>query len=203
MLNNSSPQRSFSPPSDYNVASPSTPNESSPITPLPPQTFSPSKLLNTLKTTSPPLTSPPLAPTQPSKQSSPLSINLEPIELIFSTPPTSPHPYFNSLEDLPPRTTNPPHPQPMFESIERIANQAPPIPNIMDMEPCLLPFPPHHPPLNQPIWSNDIPPPLPQKSFCEHCRHTQVIAHEVCDEMRFIINHILGRLNMLTHQNYP
>ncbi|GJV80175.1 hypothetical protein Tco_1516045 [Tanacetum coccineum] len=111
LSNNSSPLRTFSPPSDYIVAPPSTPIESPPITPLAPQTFSSSELLTTLKTTPPPL-----APTQPSKQSSPLAINLEPLELVFTTPPTSPYSYFDSLEDLPPRSTNPP-PLPSFESI--------------------------------------------------------------------------------------
>nr|GEV15729.1 hypothetical protein [Tanacetum cinerariifolium] len=55
---------------------------------------------------------------QPSKQSSSLAENLDPIELIFFTPPTSPHPFFDSLEDLPSRTTNPPPPQPLFKSIK-------------------------------------------------------------------------------------
>ncbi|GJU28471.1 hypothetical protein Tco_1167092 [Tanacetum coccineum] len=64
--------------------------------------ISPSHLLNTPKTTTPPLTTPPPAPSQPSKQSSPLAKNLDPVELIFSTPPTPPHPFFDSLKDLPP-----------------------------------------------------------------------------------------------------
>ncbi|GJS15186.1 retrovirus-related pol polyprotein from transposon TNT 1-94 [Tanacetum coccineum] len=62
-----------------------------------------SQLLNTPKTTLAPLTSPPLTPSQPSKQSSRLAINLDPVELIFSTPPTSPYLFFDSLEDLPPK----------------------------------------------------------------------------------------------------
>ncbi|GJS66052.1 hypothetical protein Tco_0680616 [Tanacetum coccineum] len=182
MSNNSSPRRSFSPLSDYNAAPLSTPIDFPPITHLPPQTFSPSKLLTTPKTTPPPLTTPPPALTQPSKQSCPLTINLEPIELIFSTPPTSLHPYFNSLEDLPQRTTNP-SPLLTFKSIKRISNQPPPILDITDMEPPPPPFPPHLPPLNQPMWSNDIPPPLPRKTFCEHYQRTQIIAHEVRDKM--------------------
>ncbi|GJZ28711.1 hypothetical protein Tco_0573358 [Tanacetum coccineum] len=113
------------------------------------------------------LTTPPPAPTQVSKQSSPLRINLELVKLIFSTPPTSPHHLFDSLDDLPPRTTNPPPPQPTFESIERIANQPPPFPDIMDMEPPPPPIPPHIPPLSQPLWSNYILPPLPHETFCE------------------------------------
>ncbi|GJS56698.1 hypothetical protein Tco_0651482 [Tanacetum coccineum] len=45
-----------------------------------------SNLLLTPKLTPPLLTSPPPAPTQPSKLPSPLAINLDPIELLFSTP---------------------------------------------------------------------------------------------------------------------
>ncbi|GJT71514.1 hypothetical protein Tco_1030800, partial [Tanacetum coccineum] len=129
-------------------------------TPLASQVFSPSELLTTPNTTPPPLTTPPLAPTQPSKQSSPLTINLDPIELIFSTPLTSPYPFFDSLEDLPPRTTNPPPPsQPTFNSI-------------MDMESPLPPLPPQLPPFSQPMWSIDILPLLTHKTFCEHCQRT-------------------------------
>ncbi|GJU75159.1 retrovirus-related pol polyprotein from transposon TNT 1-94 [Tanacetum coccineum] len=79
-------------------------------------------LLLTPKSTPPPLYSLPLAPTQPSKLTSPLAINLDPIELLFSTPPTSPQAFLNSLEDLPPATTNPPPPRPSFDTIERLAN---------------------------------------------------------------------------------
>nr|GFD17894.1 hypothetical protein [Tanacetum cinerariifolium] len=118
------------------------------------------------------LTTPPLAPTKPSKQSSPLTINLEPIELILLTPPTSPHHLFDSLDDLPPRTTNPPSHKPMFESIERIVNQPPPLLDLIDMEPPLPPLPPHLPPLTQPMRSNDILPPFPHQTFCENCQHT-------------------------------
>ncbi|GJZ25508.1 hypothetical protein Tco_0569761 [Tanacetum coccineum] len=98
-----------------------------------------SEILITLKSSPPPLTSPLPAPTQPSKHSSPLTINLDPVELIFSTPPTSTHVLFDSLKDLPPRTTNPPPPLPSFESIERLANQLPPLPAI---EPPVPPFSP-------------------------------------------------------------
>ncbi|GKD77857.1 hypothetical protein Tco_1340478, partial [Tanacetum coccineum] len=121
---------------------PSTPLDSPPTTPLAPQVFSPSELLTIPNTTPPPLTTPPLAPTQPSKQSSPLTINLDPIEHIFLTPPISPYPFFFSLKDLPPRTTNPPHPQPTFDSIKRLASQPPPDPDVMDMESPLPPLPP-------------------------------------------------------------
>ncbi|GKD64575.1 hypothetical protein Tco_1306683 [Tanacetum coccineum] len=149
---------------------------------------------------SPPSTpsdSPPTTPLAPPKFS--------PTELLTTpktTPPTSPHHLFESLDDLPPKTTNLPPPQPTFESIEHIANQPPPILDIMDMEPPLPPLPPHLPPFSQTLWSNDILPPLPYDTFCKHCQRTQVVVHELHDEMRFILNHILDRLNTLTHQNY-
>nr|GFA14370.1 hypothetical protein [Tanacetum cinerariifolium] len=66
------------------------------------------------------------------------------MELIFSTPPASPHPFFDSLEDLPPRTANPPPPQPSFDTIGCLSNQPLPLPT---MEPPLPPFPPQLPPL--------------------------------------------------------
>ncbi|GKC01777.1 hypothetical protein Tco_0987913 [Tanacetum coccineum] len=137
---NSPPYLRFSPPSDYQMAPPSTPLDSSPPTPIAPSGFSPSEVLTTHKTTPPPLTSPPLKPTQPSKKSSSLTINIEPVKLIFFTPPTSPHPFFDSLEDLPPQTTNPPPPQPSFDAIERLSNQPPLVPDVM--EPPLPPLPP-------------------------------------------------------------
>ncbi|GJT01245.1 hypothetical protein Tco_0822414 [Tanacetum coccineum] len=61
----------FSPPSINQTTSPSTPLESPPTTPIAPPGFPPEQLLSTLKTTSPPLTSPPPAPTQPSKTINP------------------------------------------------------------------------------------------------------------------------------------
>ncbi|GJX94288.1 hypothetical protein Tco_0348874 [Tanacetum coccineum] len=102
-----------------------------------------------------------MTPTQPSKQTPPLTTTLEPLELVFTRPPTSPHPYFDNLEDLPPRSTNTPT-LPLFESIERLASQPPPLPDIMDVEP---PLPPHFPspntflPLDQSLWINGPPPP--------------------------------------------
>ncbi|GKE54696.1 hypothetical protein Tco_1489852 [Tanacetum coccineum] len=177
--------------------------DSSPTTPLAPPGISPTELLTTSKTTPPPLTTPPHAPTQPSKQSSPLTINLEPVEPIFLTLPISPHHLFGPLDDLPLRTTNPPPSQPTFESIEHIANQPSLILDIMDMEPPLPLLHPHLLPLSQSMRSNDILPPLPHETFCKHCQRTQVIIHELRDEMRFLLNHILDCLNTLTYQNYP
>ncbi|GKC85634.1 hypothetical protein Tco_1141351 [Tanacetum coccineum] len=102
----SPPYQALSPPTDYQMTPSSSPNVSSPLLPITTPGISPSKLLLTLKTSPPHLTSPP-APTQPSKHSSPLTISLDPVELLLSTPPTSPQALFDSLEDLPPRTTNP------------------------------------------------------------------------------------------------
>ncbi|GJV36675.1 hypothetical protein Tco_1409152 [Tanacetum coccineum] len=107
-------------------------------------------LLLTPKSTPPPLTLPPLTPTQPSKLTSPLAINPDPIELLFSTPPTSPQAFLDSLGELPPSKTNPPPPRPSFDTIERMTNEPPPIPPIKstfpfptsDMEPPLPPLPP-------------------------------------------------------------
>nr|GEU95750.1 hypothetical protein [Tanacetum cinerariifolium] len=122
-----------------------TPSVSLPLFPISSLGISPSKLLTTLKTP-PLLTLPPPAPTQPSKHSSPLAINLDPVELIFSTPPTFPHAFFDSLKDLPPKTTNPPLHQPSFKSIECLANQTSPL---LTMEPPLppqlLPLRPNNP----------------------------------------------------------
>nr|GEY52621.1 hypothetical protein [Tanacetum cinerariifolium]GEY53366.1 hypothetical protein [Tanacetum cinerariifolium] len=112
----SSPYQRFSPPSDYQTTPPSTPLESPPTTPIGPQGFSRCEFLTTPNTTLLPLTSPPPTPTQPSKQFSSLTVNIEPVELIFSTPPTSHHPFFDSLEDLPPHTINHPPSQPTFDT---------------------------------------------------------------------------------------
>ncbi|GKC55235.1 hypothetical protein Tco_1077980 [Tanacetum coccineum] len=91
-------------------------------------------------------------------------------------PSTSTHTLFDSLEDLPPRTTNPPLPRPSFKSIERLANQPPPLPA---MEPPLPPFPPHLSPIgpNNPFLM------LTHEMFCEHCQRTQVVVDNLCDEM--------------------
>ncbi|GJZ63407.1 hypothetical protein Tco_0619828 [Tanacetum coccineum] len=79
----------------------------------------------------PPLVNQTLAP-QPNELSP-----LAPRELIFTTPPTLPHPYLNNLEDLPPRSLNPP-PLPAFE---QIPNQ--PLHHIDHME-----YEPFFPPTN-------------------------------------------------------
>ncbi|GJR86025.1 hypothetical protein Tco_0210036 [Tanacetum coccineum] len=186
--------QNLSPSTDYQTAPPSTLIVSPPLSPITSQGISPSKLLNTPKTTPLPLTSPPPTPSQPSKQSSPLAINLNPVELIFSTPPISPHQFFDSLEDFPPRTANLPPPQPLFDIIERLANQPPPFPAI---EPPLPPFPPYL----SPLGSNNPFPVLTHEMFCDHCQCVQVIINNLREEMRFILNHILERLDILAYKN--
>ncbi|GJY35510.1 hypothetical protein Tco_0420888 [Tanacetum coccineum] len=181
----SSPIRNPSPPNDYILAPPSTPLKSPPKTPLVPQVTSPMPPLTTLKVTPPPLTTPSFKPSQPSKQTPPLTTTIEACKLIFTTPPTSPHPYFDKFEDLPPGSTNP-NPLPSFESIKRLVIQPPPLPDIMVVEPTLPPIPPYFPPpntllpLDQSIWINGLPPPpIRHEHLCEHCQRTQAIAYEV------------------------
>jgi hypothetical protein len=41
---------------------------------------------------------------------------------LFGNPPTLPHPFLQDLDDLPPRSTNPPQ-MPSFGSIERMENK--------------------------------------------------------------------------------
>ncbi|GJU98160.1 hypothetical protein Tco_1327431 [Tanacetum coccineum] len=144
----SPPYQPFLPPSNYvSGPPPTTPTSQTTIPRLSP-TNNNTNLLLTPKTTAPPLTSSPPTPTQPSKLTSSVAINLGPIELLFSTPPTSPQAFLNSLEDLPPSTMNPPPPRPSFDTIEHLANEPPPIPPIdlsipsptLDMEPPIPPF---------------------------------------------------------------
>ncbi|GJY21765.1 reverse transcriptase [Tanacetum coccineum] len=158
-------KQSLSPPTDYQTTFPSTPNVSPPLSPITSLGISPRKLLTTPKSTPPPLTLPLRAPTQPSKHSSTLAINMDLVELTFSTPPTSPHPFFDSLKDLPPRATNPPRPRPSFESSERFANQPPPHPA---MEPPLPPLPSQ---LSL-LGPNNPFPMLTYEMFYDHCQRT-------------------------------
>ncbi|GKA09303.1 hypothetical protein Tco_0688634 [Tanacetum coccineum] len=144
------------------------------------------KCLLTPKTTPPPLTSPPPAPTQPSKLTSPVTTNLDPIELLFATPPSSPS-LLDVLGDLPPSTTNPSPPRPSFVTIERLENEPPPIPPIdssfpsptPELEPtppplppqCLPPLPPQFLPLPS-LGPNNPFPLLTHEMFCEHFQRT-------------------------------
>nr|GEU68566.1 histone H2A [Tanacetum cinerariifolium] len=163
----SPPYQDLSPPTDYHTASPLSPIVSPPLSLIISPGISPSHLLNTPKITPPPLNSPPPTPSQPSEQNSPVAINLEPIELVFSTPPTSPHPFFDSLEDLPPQTANPPPLQPSFDTIKRLTSQPSPLPA---MEPPLPPFPPHF----QPLGSNNAFLILTHEMYCEHYQCTLI-----------------------------
>ncbi|GKA78850.1 hypothetical protein Tco_0785387 [Tanacetum coccineum] len=208
----SPPYQPFSPPSDYTTGAPPTsPIISPPLSPI--KTNSNENYLLTPKSTPPPLTTPPPAPTQPSKLTSPVAINLDPIELLFSTPPSSPS-LLDVLGDLPPSTTNPSPPRPSFATIERLANEPPPIPPIdstypsptPELEPtppplppqCLPPPPSQLPPL-PPLGPNNPFPLLTHEMYCEHCQRTQVLVDNLQGEMRFILNHILDRLNVITH----
>ncbi|GJZ65885.1 hypothetical protein Tco_0622581 [Tanacetum coccineum] len=144
------------------------------------------KCLLTPKTTPPPLTSPPPAPTQPSKLTSLVTINLDPIELLFSTPPSSPS-LLNVLGDLPPSTTNPSPPRLSFATIEHLENKPPPIPPMdstfpwptpeLELTPpplppqCLPPPPSQLPPL-LPLGPNNPFPLLTHEMFYEHCQRT-------------------------------
>ncbi|GKF51097.1 hypothetical protein Tco_0147564, partial [Tanacetum coccineum] len=131
-------------------------------------------------------------PTQPSKLTSPVAINLDPIELLFSTPPSSPS-LLDVLGDLPPSTTNPSPPRP--------SNEPPPIPTIdstypsptLELEPTPPPLPPQclPPPSSQlpplpPLGPNNSFPLLTHEMFCEHCQRTQVLVDNLQGEMRFI-----------------
>nr|GEV83270.1 hypothetical protein [Tanacetum cinerariifolium] len=130
----SHPYQNLSPPTDNQTGPSPSPIISPPLSPIVTLGIPPEELLSTSKSTPPPFTSPPSTPSQPSKQSSLLTTDLDPVELIFSTSPTLPYPFFDSLEDLPLRTTNPPPPQLSFGKIKRLANQLSPLPT---MEPTL------------------------------------------------------------------
>ncbi|GJY93969.1 hypothetical protein Tco_0509751 [Tanacetum coccineum] len=210
----SPPYQPFSPPSDYTLGAPQTsPITTPPLSPINTTINSNENCSLTPKSTPPPLTSPPPAPTQPSKLTSPVAINLDPIELLFSTPLSSPS-LLDMLGDLPPSTTNPSPPRPSFATIEHLANEPPPIPPMdstfpsptPELEPTPPPLPPHclPPPPSQlpplpPLGPNNPFPLLTHEMFCEHCQRTQVLVDNLQGEMRFILNHILDRLNVITH----
>nr|GFB44693.1 hypothetical protein [Tanacetum cinerariifolium] len=160
----SPPYQPFSHPSEYTSGPlPMSRMSNSPISP----TQHNSDLLTNPRSTPPPLTSHPPAPTQPSKLTSPLAINLDPIELLFFTPPTSPQAFLDSLDDLLPSTTNPPPPRPSFGTIKQIVNAphpvppqcSPNLPSIISLLPSLGP--------NNPFLM------LSNEMFCEHFQRTQ------------------------------
>ncbi|GJW35735.1 hypothetical protein Tco_0058655 [Tanacetum coccineum] len=78
------------------------------------------------------LTLPNASQTLPSQpiEASPLA----PRTLLFSTPPSSPHPFLNSLDEIPPRSTNPP-PLPLNPAYY----QTLPHTTLMDFEPSISP----------------------------------------------------------------
>ncbi|GJY31034.1 hypothetical protein Tco_0414529 [Tanacetum coccineum] len=171
---------------DYTSGAPPTsPITTPPLSPI----NSNEKCLLTPKTTPPLLTSPPPAPTQPSKLTSPVTINLNPIEHLFSTPPSSLS-LLDVLGDLPPSTMNPSPPRPSFATIERLENEPPHIPPMNSSFPSptpeLEPTPPPLPPQCLPPSSSQLPPlpplgpnnPFPlltHEMFYEHCQRTQEI----------------------------
>ncbi|GJR03916.1 hypothetical protein Tco_0526900 [Tanacetum coccineum] len=53
-------------------------------------------------------------------------------------------------------------------------------------------------PRDQSLWIED--PPRPQEHTCPHCQRTETIVKNLQDEMRFMLNHILDRLNHLANQ---
>nr|GEZ09143.1 hypothetical protein [Tanacetum cinerariifolium] len=179
----SPPYQSLSPPMDYVSAPPPASLTSiPPLSPIISPATSNSNLLLTPKSTHLPLTSPPLAPTQPSQLASPLAINLDPIELLFSTPPTFPQAFLDSLGEVPPLTTNPPPPRPSFDTTERMANEPPPIPPIesnlpshtsVTKPPLPLQLSPNLPSINpplSPLGPNNSFPFLTHEMFCEQCQ---------------------------------
>ncbi|GKF68831.1 hypothetical protein Tco_0198510 [Tanacetum coccineum] len=78
------------------------------------------------------LTPPKASQTSPSQpiEASPLA----PRTLLFSTPPSLPHPYLNSLDDLPPRSANPPPPP-----LDQAYYQTLPHNTLMDFKPSIMP----------------------------------------------------------------
>jgi hypothetical protein len=82
---------------------------------------------NTNMTTIPPSTRPSSESTSPSQQAqtpSPQSPTLTPMEL-FHTPPTSPLPYLETLEDLSPKSSSPPSLS-LFDTIAQMETQQQP-----------------------------------------------------------------------------
>ncbi|GJU62466.1 retrovirus-related pol polyprotein from transposon TNT 1-94 [Tanacetum coccineum] len=191
-VTSSPPYQPFSPPSDYTSGAPPTsPIISPPLSPI--KINSNENCLLTPKSTPPPLTTPPPAPTQPSKLTSPVAINLDPIELLFSTPPSSPS-LLDVLGDLPPSTTNPSPPRPSFATIERLANEPPPIPPINstfplptpEIEPTPPPLPPHclPPPPSQllpllPLGPNN---PLPLLTYEIKAKENLIRLHKISQD---------------------
>ncbi|GJW32709.1 hypothetical protein Tco_0052741 [Tanacetum coccineum] len=113
-----------------------------------------------------------------------IAVNIDLIELLFFTPPTSPQALFDTLEDLP-TTTNPPPLWPSFDSFERLANEPPPLlamePPLPPLPPQLLTFPQNPPSKLPPLGPNNHFPLLTHQMFCEHCQRTQVVVDNLWD----------------------
>ncbi|GKE83776.1 hypothetical protein Tco_1557518, partial [Tanacetum coccineum] len=146
----SPPYQPFSPPLDYTSGAPPTsPITTPPLSPINSIINSNENCLLTPKSTPPPLNLPPPAPTQPSKLTSSVTINLDPIELLFSTSPSSLS-FLDLIGDLPPSTMNPLPPRPFFATIKHLENEPPPIPPMdftfplptLELEPTLPLLPP-------------------------------------------------------------
>jgi hypothetical protein len=227
-----------------NLASPS-PNQPNELTTPPP-------------TKSPIDPTPPSAPTQPSKTPSPSPLpKLEPMEL-FGSPPTSPHPFVQDLNDLPPRPTQPPqqeyyqpkpllfhpiyndihgplygepnfenhdHPTPpnsqaqtfesFFPSYEEITSMVENhLHQAMDFQTTLLDSipilsytqEPKTNPSTQEPKTNPFTPTHPH--VCSHCEQMlkmgesiKLLLHQLQDETRFANQHIIERLDALSHPN--
>ncbi|GKF97815.1 hypothetical protein Tco_0293636, partial [Tanacetum coccineum] len=167
---------------DYTSGAPPTsPITTPPLSPINTTIKSNENCLLTPKSTPPPLTSPPPAPTQPTKLTLSVTINLDPIELLFSTLSSSPS-FLDLLGDLPPSTTNPSPPKPTFATIERLANKPPHIPPMDSTFPSPTPkLEPTLPPLPSQCLPNPPSqlPPLPPLFLCSPMRCFVNIAKEL------------------------
>ncbi|GJX25622.1 hypothetical protein Tco_0231918, partial [Tanacetum coccineum] len=55
-------------------------------------------------------------------------------------------------------------------------------------------------PLDQSLWTEGLFIPPPQEHTCPHCQRTKTIVNNFQNKMRFMLNHILERLNHLANQ---
>ncbi|GKE08841.1 hypothetical protein Tco_1412392 [Tanacetum coccineum] len=55
-------------------------------------------------------------------------------------------------------------------------------------------------PLDQSLWMEGLSHSQPQEHTCPHCQRTETIVNNLQNEMRFMLNHILKRLNHLSNQ---
>ncbi|GJX20539.1 hypothetical protein Tco_0223216 [Tanacetum coccineum] len=189
-------------------------NESTPIQNYPTNTSQPLNSINTtfnltnatidttLALTIPPPTSIQTIPTQ-----EPMISSLAPRALTFSTPPSSPvepHPYLTSLNDLLPRSSNPLSALPPFTTtLSQIPSPhyftttstttMPPFRSSLTPSSTLVP-------LDQSLWIEGPPIPPLQEHTYPHCQRTETIVNNLQNEIGFMLNHILERLNHLSNQ---